>query len=163
MNQRATHFQLGNNPQNFSSVYKKDYDAKQAEPNENKGANPFRSSSVNNVDKGSFATTNKMLYKAWDNAEKARLDDSKLHELKTHHFKLGSYTPNDILTTNKIYHNPKEITNEASKNKEESKNKMRSHYHDFKEVKITLFSKITPTITPPTPTNTPPRSPTTTR
>jgi hypothetical protein len=73
-----------------------------------------------------------MLYKAWDNVEKAKLDDNKLHELKTHHFKLGSYNPNDILTTNKIYHNKKEITDEASKNKEESKNKMRSHYHDFK-------------------------------
>lgn len=140
MNQRATHFNLGNNSQNYGSVYHKDYNPKQADPNQIKGPNPFRSNSVNIGEKGSFTTTNKMLYKAWDNVEKAKLDDQKLHELRTHHFKLGSYQPNDILTTNKIYHDKKQITGEASKNQEESKNKMRAHYHDFKEVPSLLSS-----------------------
>jgi hypothetical protein len=109
MNQRATHFNLGSNSQNYGSVYNKDYNPKHVDPNENKGPNPFRSNSVNVGEKGTFTTTNKMLYKAWDNVEKAKLDEQKLHELKTHHFKLGSYQPSDILTTNKIYHDKKLI------------------------------------------------------
>ena len=57
-----------------------------------------------------------------------------MRELRTHHFKLGSYQPNDAYTTNKIYHDRKHLSGEASKTQEESKNKMRAHYHEFKEV-----------------------------
>jgi hypothetical protein len=142
MNQRATHFNLGSSSQNYGTVYHKDYNPKQGEPNEVKAANPFRSSSLGGGEKGCFATTNKMLYRAWDNVDKAKLDDQKLHELKTHHFKLGSYTPTDVFTTNKIYHDRKPISGEASKNQEESKNKMRAHYHDFKEVALPDSAKL---------------------
>lgn len=134
MNQRATHFQLGNTSQNYGSIYVKDYGPKQANPNQPTGPNPFRSSSLNVGEKGSFSTTNKMLYKAWERPEVAKLEDDKLKELKSHHFKLGSYQPNDTYTTNKIYHDRKHLSGEASKTQEESKNKMRAHYHDFKEV-----------------------------
>jgi len=48
--------------------------------------------------------------KAWDNREIAKLDDSKLKELRTHHFKLGTYNPHDSLTTNKLYHDRKNIS-----------------------------------------------------
>lgn len=75
MNQRASHFNFGSNPQNYGSVYGKDYGPKYADPNQHKGNNPFRSSSLNMGEKGNFATTNKMLYRAWDNAERAKLDD----------------------------------------------------------------------------------------
>jgi len=110
MNQRATHFNLGNTSQTYGSTYHKDYDPKYAEQNKEKGPNPFRGSSLNAGEKGSFSTTNKMLYKAWDNVEKAKLDDQKLHELKTHHFKLGNYNPSEVYTTNKIYHDRKGLT-----------------------------------------------------
>lgn len=33
MNQRATHFNLGNNSQNYGSVYNKDYNPKKVDPN----------------------------------------------------------------------------------------------------------------------------------
>lgn len=118
MNQRATHFNLGNNSQPYSSIYHKDYNAKQAELASANTNNPFRSNSLGVGEKGSFATTNKTLLRAWDNVEKAKLDDQKLHELKTHHFKLGSYSPNEVITTNKIYHDRKPISGEASLNQE---------------------------------------------
>lgn len=79
MNQRATHFNLGNNSQPYSSIYHKDYNPKQADPAPANANNPFRSSSLGVVEKGSFATTNKTLLRAWDNVEKAKLDDQKLH------------------------------------------------------------------------------------
>ena len=60
--------------------------------------------------KGSFATTNKTLLKAWDNSERVKLSDDKLKELKSSHFKLGSYNPQEAMTTNKIYHDRKPIT-----------------------------------------------------
>lgn len=78
MNQRASHFKLGTTSQNYGSVYVVDYPPKQVDTNSNKGPNPFRSSSLNSGDKGSFTTTNKMLYRAWDNVDKAKLDDDKL-------------------------------------------------------------------------------------
>ena len=115
MNQRATHFQLGTTSQPYGSIYAKDYQPKQGGPSQPNGPNPFRSNSLNTVDKGSFSTTNKMLYKAWDKPERAKLDDEKLHELKSHHFKLGSYQPSDTYTTNKIYHDRKHLSGEASK------------------------------------------------
>lgn len=136
MNQRATHFQLGKTSQNYQSIYEKDYPKKAAGEVGPKGSNPFRGDSLGVQQKGSFATTNKTLLRAWDNAEIARLDDEKLKELKSHHFKLGNYRPDDVMTTNKIYHDRKGITGEASKYQEESKNKMRGHNHQFKEVNI---------------------------
>ena len=107
MNQRASHFSLGNTTPVPGSIYAKDFGPKVPENNSVKPNNPFRGGSLNHGDHGSFATTNKTLLKAWDHAERAKLDDDKLKELKTHHFKLGSYAPGHALTTNKIYHNPK--------------------------------------------------------
>ncbi len=107
MNQRASHFSLGNTSQPLGSVYAKDFGPKVSENNPVKVNNPFRGGSLNHGEPGSFATTNKTLLKAWDHAERAKLDDDKLRELKTHHFKLGSYAPGQALTTNKIYHSPK--------------------------------------------------------
>ena len=117
--------------------------------------NPFRSSSLGVGEKGSFATTNKTLFRAWEHVEKAKLDDSKLQELKTHHFKLGSYAPNDVLTTNKVYHDRKPISGEAYKNQEVSKTKMRAQYHDFKEVPFLRCSKDSPIIARPMRTSSP--------
>ena len=119
--------------------------------------NPFRGTSLGNQDKSYFTTTNKVLLKAWDNAEIAKLDDKKLKELRSHHFKLGSYNPNEAMTTNKIYYDTKPITGEASKNQEESKKNMRGHHHDFKEVSFRIYSKTILIIAQHTPTNTPPK------
>lgn len=47
MNQRASHFSLGNTSQPFGSVYAKDYGPKAAENNQIKTNNPFRGSSLN--------------------------------------------------------------------------------------------------------------------
>ena len=93
MNQRGTHFQLGNTSQNYQSVYHKDYEKKQGQMNQVNVRNPFRGSSLNHNDKGYFTTTNKVLMRAWDNSEIAKLDDTKLKELRNHHFKLGTYNP----------------------------------------------------------------------
>lgn len=59
--------------------------------------------------------------------------------MKNHHFNLGSYNPTQSATTNQYYYDPKEINNDALKNMEEAKNRMRSHYHDFKEQPYTNF------------------------
>jgi hypothetical protein len=75
MNQRASHFSLGNTSQPFGSVYAKDYGPKAAENNQIKANNPFRGSSINHGEAASFATTNKTLLKAWDHVEKAKLED----------------------------------------------------------------------------------------
>ena len=75
MNQRATHFQLGSTSQSYGSVYVKDYGPKHATANQPNGPNPFRSNSLNVGEKGSFGTTNKMLYRAWDKPEIAKLED----------------------------------------------------------------------------------------
>jgi hypothetical protein len=93
----------------------------------------LRSASLANDRSSHFATTSQAMLKAWGNAERAKLSEEKLHELKTHHFKLGSYEPAHTVTTNQNYHNQKPLSGEASKTQEESKNKMRAHYHDFKE------------------------------
>lgn len=79
MNQRATHFVLGSTSNNYGSMYKKDYPPKQGIKNDAQGKNPFRSSSLNQNEKGNFATTNKDMYKIWDNIDKVKLDDNKLH------------------------------------------------------------------------------------
>jgi hypothetical protein len=157
MNQRGSHFQLGSTSQNYQSVYHKDYDKKQAQNNHVNVSNPFRGGSLSHNDKGYFTTTNKVLMKAWDNAEVAKLDDAKLKELRTHHFKLGTYNPHEAVTTNKLYHDRKHISGEASKNQEESKNKMRGHNHDFKEVTIPICSKTTLTIDQPIQVSLPPK------
>lgn len=78
MNQRASHFSLGNTSGALGSVYAKDYGPKAAENNQIKVNNPFRGSSLNQGEAGSFATTNKTLLRAWDNVERAKLDDDKL-------------------------------------------------------------------------------------
>lgn len=155
MNQRSSHFQFGNTSQNYKSVYVKDYAAKQPDQNVVQVTNPFRGGSLPHEGKGSFITTNKTLFRAWDHVEKSKLDDDKLKELKSHHFKLGTYAPNEAMTTNKLYHDRKLISEEASKNQEESKNKMRGHNHDFKEVPLHSFSKILPTISQLMPPNSP--------
>lgn len=132
MNQRSSHFQLGNTPQNYWSVYGKDYTAKETVQNQVPVTNPFRGSSLKQEERGSFATTNKTLLRAWDQTEVAKLDDQKLKELRSHHFKLGSYAPKESMTTNQTFHDRKTLNGEASKNQEESKNKMRGHNHNFK-------------------------------
>lgn len=139
MNQRASHFVLGSAGQPYGSIYTKDYVKKEAENGNNQpkqliATNPFRSSSVNNSDKRVLSTTNKTMFPAWDGAEMARMDPNKLAELKGHHFKLGGYAPGQTLTTHKDHYNRKQGSGEAAKNQEESKAKMRAHYHDFKEV-----------------------------
>jgi hypothetical protein len=134
MNQRGTHFQLGTNSQNYQSVYHQDYPKKKNEGNPVTVSNPFRSSSLGPQEKGHFVTTNKVLFRAWDTAEVAKLDDSKLKELRAHHFKLGNYNPSEAVTTNKQFFDKKHISGEAAKTQELSKNKMRGHNHDFKEV-----------------------------
>ena len=101
--------------------------------------NPFRGKSLGNTDKGYFSTTNKVLLKAWDHPEVAKLDEAKLHELKSHHFKLGSYNPQQSATTHNVYYDKKPITGQASKNQEESKKNMRGHHHDFKEQSHTNY------------------------
>ena len=68
MNQRASHFSLGSTSQNMGSVYTKDYNAKKAEHNDWKANNPFRGTSLGQGEQGTFATTNKTLLRAWDNA-----------------------------------------------------------------------------------------------
>ena len=94
---------------------------------------------MNNTNNSSFATTNNALLKNWGDIEKAALNPDKLKELKGHHFHLGSYYPEDLYTSNKHFHNKKELTFDALKNKEESKIKMRAHFHDFKEQPYTNF------------------------
>lgn len=47
MNQRSSHFTLGSTSQNYGSVYAKDFAHKQPDPNDSKGPNPFRSTSLN--------------------------------------------------------------------------------------------------------------------
>jgi hypothetical protein len=47
MNQRSSHFTLGTTSQNYGSVYAKDFAHKQPDPNDSKGPNPFRSTSLN--------------------------------------------------------------------------------------------------------------------
>lgn len=84
--------------------------------NDWKANNPFRGTSLGQGQQGSFATTNKTLLRAWDNVERAQLSEDKLAELKNHHFRLGSYAPEQSLTTNKAYHDRKQISGEASKN-----------------------------------------------
>lgn len=79
------------------------------------------------------------MLKDWGQIPKAALDPSKLNELKGHHFKLGSYHPDQAYTSNNYFHNRKEISSDAVKNREEGKNKMRAHYHDFKEQNYTNF------------------------
>jgi hypothetical protein len=61
------------------------------------------------------------------------------------------------MTTNKIYHDKKMLSGEASKYQEESKNKMRGHNHNFKEVLSPSLSKTIPTINQPMPTSLPPK------
>lgn len=139
MNQRASHFQLGNTSQNYHSVYAKDYTPKETVANQVQVTNPFRGASLQNDSKGNFATTNKTLLRAWDQTEIAKLDDQKLKELRTHHFKLGNYAPKDTYTTSQVFHDKKTSTGEASKNQEESKNKMRGHNHNFKEQNFTNY------------------------
>ena len=93
MNQRGTHFQLGSTSQDYTSVYHKEYPQKKTQANEVQVLNPFRGNSLGTKDKSYFSTTNKVLLKAWDHAEVAKLDEAKLKELKSHHFKLGNYNP----------------------------------------------------------------------
>lgn len=62
-----------------------------------------------------------------------------MHELKSHHFKLGNYNPQEAATTHKVYYDKKQITSDASKNQEESKKNMRGHHHDFKEQNHTNY------------------------
>lgn len=47
------------------------------------------------------------MYKNWGNAEKAGLDKDKLKDLRTHHFNLGSYNPNESNTTHQFYYDRK--------------------------------------------------------
>ena len=100
---------------------------------------PFKGNSINPPNQPSFSTTNKALYKDWGQTQKAALDEAKLKDLRTHHFNLGSYNTNSIATTNKQFYNQKTLTGDASKDMEESKNRMRSHNHDFKEQPYTNF------------------------
>lgn len=119
MNQRASHFSLGGTSQSYGTIYKIDYPPKEAPASKDGiGANPFRGTSLSSNEKGTFATTNKVMYRAWDSSEKAKLDPAKLAELKGHHFKLGTYNPADSITTNKLYHDAKALSGEASKNQE---------------------------------------------
>lgn len=134
MNQRASHFSLGNTNQTGASIYAQDYTRKphpERDPNF-KVIDPFKGNSINPSGKSNFSTTNNAAYRNWNSVEKAGLDKEKLKDLRAHHFNLGSYNPNQATTTNQFYHNPKEISSDALKNREESKNRMRAHYHDFK-------------------------------
>lgn len=58
------------------------------------------------------------MYKNWDGAEKAGLDKDKLNDLRTHHFNLGSYNPNQATTTHQHYYDKKQITPDALMNRE---------------------------------------------
>jgi len=75
MNQRASHFTLGNTTQDPRSVYTQSYTPKKANVDSNfKVVDPFRGNTINPSDKNSFATTNNATYKNWDNCQKAGLD-----------------------------------------------------------------------------------------
>ena len=140
MNQRATHFVLGNTNQSGASVYTSDFPPKKANhDSEFRVTDPFKGNSINPPNPSSFSTTNNALYKNWGNTQKAALDDKKLKDLRTHHFQLGTYNTSSIPTTNNQYYDRKDLTGDASKDMEESKNRMRAHNHDFKEQPYTNF------------------------
>ena len=65
---------------------------KQPEQSKSVAQNPFRGSSLGGgkSDPNQYLTTNRIKYQEWKNVEKAQLDDKKAHELKTHHFSLGT-------------------------------------------------------------------------
>jgi len=108
MNQRASHFKLGNVSQEAASIYTIDYTKKKTEiDSEFKAQNPFRGSSINNTGKTNFSTTNNAMYKNWGTGEHASLDKDKLKDLRAHHFNLGTYNPTQSLTTNQHYLNAK--------------------------------------------------------
>ena len=108
MNQRASHFTLGNTGDNPGSIYKKDYTRKAASQDKDfRFVDPFKGKSINPANQSSFSTTNNALFRDWGAVDKAALDPTKLKELRGHHFNLGSYNPDDLYTTNKHYHNRK--------------------------------------------------------
>jgi hypothetical protein len=139
-NQRASHFILGTEGQTFGSSYDKQYTPKRNSlGHAGKSSNVFEANNINPQNKQSFSTTNHAVFKDWGQVPKATLNEKKLKELKGHHFHLGSYHPDEVYTSNNYYHNKKLITSDALKNREEGKNKMRAHYHDFKEQNYTNF------------------------
>ena len=53
---------------------------------------------------------------------------------------MGNYNPiTNHNTSHKIFYDRKIISNDANKNQEDSKIKMRAHHHDFKEQNYTNF------------------------
>lgn len=123
MNQRVTYFSLGNNSQNYDSVYKKGYNAKKVEGNNSNGSNSFRIHSLNMCEKGLFSTTNKCCIRHGITSRRPNWMIKKLHKLKNHHFKLGAYNPNHILTNNKIYYDKNQIQDRQVNTKRKAKTK----------------------------------------
>lgn len=99
---------MGDMPNNPRSIYNKDYLPKSAnKPDRHRSIDPFQGKAINPPHKSSFTTTNNTLLQNWGSVNKAGLDETKLKELRGHHFNLGNYDPSDIYTTNKHYHNRK--------------------------------------------------------
>lgn len=79
---------------------------------------PFKGNNINPVGKSSYGTTNNALYKDWGKVDRAGLDEKKLHDLRSHHFNLGNYGGDQNSTTHKLYYDKKELTSDATKNRE---------------------------------------------
>jgi hypothetical protein len=99
---------LGNTNQGGASIYTQDYTPKKAKHDPNfKFTNPFKGNAINPDGKFNCSTTNNAMYRNWNSVDKVGLDKDKLRDLRSHHFQLGNYNPNQISTTNQFYHNHK--------------------------------------------------------
>ncbi|KAL4505331.1 hypothetical protein ABPG72_002393 [Tetrahymena utriculariae] len=136
-NLRATHFTLGNNPDNpYKTVNRDSYKPVSSENIESQGEKlALRNSHfiLGDYNKpGFYNTMHNIHYPYHKGAQGAKLEEEKRRDLRTHHFQLGSYGPT-IKTSNNLVYNQKPLQKDLQHERDAQKAKMRAHHHNFAE------------------------------